>query len=158
MNAALPILSCLGTSLFTGTMICIGLAFGSYWTSLPPDAFLDWFAANSHFIVRTIPVVALPAAIGLFGTLWFVRRERSNRMTWIVGASCFSGIAVLTLGYHLPTNAAFSAGMIAPADVEATLRTWLALHAVRVAFGLAATVCVLIGLRRMPGVPSTSVA
>lgn len=48
-------------------MICIGFAFGGYWTSLAPEAFLSWFAANSGFIARTIPVVAGPAAIGLLG-------------------------------------------------------------------------------------------
>ena len=139
MKSGLAYLAVIGSAAFTGTMICIGLAFGGWWTSLPPADFLAWFAANSGFIARTIPVVAAPAALGLFGSLWLARRNRGARLPWAVATAALIGVALVTGIYHLPTNAAFSAGAIPPDDVPAALQTWLRLHALRVAFGLLAS-------------------
>ncbi len=48
------ILPVCGTAVFTGGLLTIGLTLGSYWQSLPPIEFLDWFSKNSHFIARAI--------------------------------------------------------------------------------------------------------
>ncbi|MDT0683124.1 DUF1772 domain-containing protein [Roseicyclus sp. F158] len=120
-------------------MLCIAIAFGGYWTSLPPDDFLAWFAANSGLIARTIPVVAGPALLGLVGSLWLARRERGVRGTWAIAAAAMVGLALVTGLYHLPANAALANGEIPSEAVSATLRTWLTLHALRIALGLAAS-------------------
>lgn len=139
MKSVLAHLAVIGSAAFTGAMICIGLAFGGWWTSLPPADFLAWFGANSGFIARTIPVVTGPAALGLLGSLWLARRDRGARTPWAVATAGLIGVALVTGLYHLPTNAAFSTGAIPPGDVPATLRAWLRLHALRVAFGLLAS-------------------
>ncbi|NIY95236.1 DUF1772 domain-containing protein [Salipiger sp. HF18] len=139
MRAVFAYLAVIGSAAFTGTMLCIGLAFGGYWTSLPAEEFLAWFAANSGLIARTIPVVAGPALLGLIGSLWLARRERGARGAWAIATAAMLGLAFVTAVYHLPANAALASGEIPPEAVSATLRTWLTLHALRSALGLAAS-------------------
>ena len=138
MRTLFTYLAVLGSAAFAGTMLCIGLAFGSYWTSLEPQAFLDWFARNNGFIARSIPIVALPAAIGLLGSLWLTRSNIRTRALWIVAVVCMVGVWVVSVAYHFPANAAFADGSLPIGTVAPTLRTWLTLHALRVALALAA--------------------
>ena len=139
MRTAFGYLAVLWASFFTGTMICIGIAFGGYWRSLPPDAFLAWFAANEGFIARAIPVVAGPAALGLLASLWLARHDRTRRPAWLLAVASMAGVGLVTAVYHLPTNAAFANGAVASAAVPATLATWLWLHALRIALGVLAS-------------------
>lgn len=146
MKALFGYLAVLGSAAFTGTMICIGFAFGGYWTSLAPEAFLSWFAANSGFIGRTIPVVAGPAAIGLLGSLWLARGHAPSRSAWFGAFGSMIGVALITGIYHLPTNAAFVSGTIPLDEVPATLTIWLQLHAARIALGAMASGLALYGV------------
>ena len=56
--------------MFTGVMLGIGVILGGYWKSLPPEAFFDAFSHNAKFIMIAIPLVVVPTAIGLVGSLW----------------------------------------------------------------------------------------
>ena len=123
MRATFAYLAVLGSAAFTGTMLCIGLAFGGYWTSLPPEDFLAWFAVNSGFIARTIPIVAGPALVGLLGSLWLARRDKGTRGSWVIASAAMLGLAVVTAAYHLPVNAALASGAVPPHSVPTTLRT-----------------------------------
>ena len=152
MRATFAYLAVLGSAAFTGTMLCIGLAFGGYWTSLPPEDFLAWFAGNSGFIARSIPVVAGPALLGLVGSLWLARRDKCARGPWVIASAAMLGLAVVTGAYHLPVNAALASGAIPPDSVPATLRTWLTLHALRIALGLTAGGFALCATRHERGV------
>jgi hypothetical protein len=96
MRSVLAYLAVIGSAAFTGTMICIGLAFGGWWTSLPPADFLAWFAANSGYIAGTIPVVAGPAALGLLGSLWLACRDRGARAPWAAATAALIGVAFVT--------------------------------------------------------------
>ena len=138
MRVFFAYLAVLGSAAFAGTMLCIGLAFGGYWTSLPPQEFLAWFTVNSGFIARTIPVVAGPALLGLIGSLWLARRDRSARKQWAIATAAMLGLALVTAIYHLPTNSALASGEILPETVSSILRTWLAFHALRIALGFVA--------------------
>ncbi len=152
MRATFAYLAVLGSAAFTGTMLCIGLAFGGYWTSLPPEDFLAWFAANSGFIARTIPIVAGPSLLGLLGSLWLARWDRDARGPWAIATAAILGVLIVTMVYHLPTNTAFANQAVLPADVAATLRTWLTLHALRIALGLTAGGFALCAARHERGV------
>ena len=121
MRSVLAYLAVIGSTAFTGTMICVGLAFGGWWTSLPPSDFLAWFASNSGYIAGTIPVAAGPAAFGLLGSLWLARRDRGARLPWAVATAALIGVALVNGIYHLPTNAALSAGAIPPDDVPGSV-------------------------------------
>ena len=143
MKTVLEYVAVLGCAAFTGTMICIGLAFGRYWMSLPPEQFLAWFAINSGFIASAIPVVAGPAALGLLGSLALSRSDGNARTSWAIATVALVGVGIVTGLYHLPTNAAFVGRVIPVSDVPRTLQTWLALHALRVALGGTAAVFAL---------------
>lgn len=154
MRSALAYLAVIGSAAFAGMMICIGFAFGGWWISLPPQDFLAWFSANSRFIARTIPVVAVPAALGLLGSLWLARQDPQTRFAWGGAVIAMVGAWLVTLLYHLPSNAAFVAGTIPPENVPATLKTWLQLHALRIALGLAASAMALHAARRDAVLPA----
>ena len=154
MRVVFAYFAVLGSASFTGTMLCIGLAFGGYWTSLPPEEFLVWFSLNSGLIARTIPIVAGPALLGLLGSLWLARRDKRARGSWAIAFAAMLGLAVVSGVYHLPVNAALASGAIQPASVPATLWTWLSFHALRIAFGLAASGFALRAARLGEGAPS----
>jgi hypothetical protein len=135
-----------GAAMFAGAMLTIGLSFGSYWKSLTPEAFLDWFSQNSHVIGQTIPLFIVPTLFGLAFSIWLGWNE-PGRIFWLLAAACFAGVLVITVVYHLPTNSAFTAKSIPLDQVGATLNMWLALHALRVALGLGAAV---LGFLAMP--------
>ena len=128
------------TAIFTGAMLNIGLSFGAYWKSLPPQDFLNWFSANSQVIGRTIPIFVIPAVIGLAVSVWLGWPIAPARYLWLAASACLAAVFIVTAVYHLPTNAAFEAQSIGPSQVTATLNTWLWLHALRIALGLAAAV------------------
>jgi uncharacterized membrane protein len=137
-----------GAASFAGAMLVIGLTLGAYWRRLTPQAFLDWFSANSQLIGRTIPLFALPTAVGLIGSLWLDWSNASARMLWIAALVCALGLGVITAIYHLPTNNAFIAKSVPLEDVASTLDRWLWLHAVRTALGLAAAVLGMVAISR----------
>ena len=114
MRATFAYLAVLGSAAFTGTMLCIGLAFGDYRASLPPENFLAWLAVDSGFIARTIPVVAGPALLGFLGSLRLARRDKCARSSWGIAFAALLGLAVVAEAYHLPVNAPLASGAIPP--------------------------------------------
>ncbi len=137
-----------GAGLFTGVMLTIGLTLGFYWKSLPPLEFLNWFKENSHLIARTIPVVVLPTLIGLVGSIWLSWDSQAVRYLWVASFLCIIGVLLITVSYHLPTNAGFIAGTIKTEDVPSLLNMWLLLHSLRIVLGLFATVLGVIAVYR----------
>ncbi len=77
IRVALNILAICGAAGFSGAMITVGVTLGGYWRSLPPATFLAWFAANNHFISKSIPLTVLlrvgfamvASFIGVFATV-----------------------------------------------------------------------------------------
>jgi hypothetical protein len=150
MNARLifNILAVCGPAGFVGAMLVIGLTLGAYWKSLAPAAFLDWFSVNAHLIGRIIPLFAIPAAVGLAGSLWLDWSESPRRILWIAALVCGLALGAITAVYHLPTNSALIAKSLPLEDVPATLDRWLWLHAARTALGLAAAVFSVVAMSR----------
>ena len=147
IRLAVNVLAVCGSAALAGTMLTIGLSFGAYWKSLSPAAFLDWFAAHSLLIGRTIPLLAVPAVLGLLGSLWLDRAAPRPRILWALALGCAAAIALVTVAFHLPANAAFVAKTIAPEAVPAKLDDWLRLHWLRIALGFATAILGMIALR-----------
>jgi hypothetical protein len=145
---AFNVLAACGAATFAGAMLVIGLTFGAYWKSLAPAAFLDWFSVNAHLIGRIIPIFAIPATVGLIGSLWLDWSEPSRRGLWIAALVCALGLGAITAVYHLPANSAFIAKSVPLEDVAATLDRWLWLHAARTVLGLAAAVLGVVAMSR----------
>jgi len=55
---------------------------GGHWKSLPAKVFLDAFSANVPFMMRAIPIVLLPAVLGLGGSIWIAWSDRTTRLMW----------------------------------------------------------------------------
>lgn len=148
MRLAFNMLAILGAGAFAGLMLNIGLTLGAYWKGLPPAAFLDWFAGNSHLIGRTIPIVAVPTIIGICASLWLGWGQPVVRLWWGVALAAIAGLMVITAVFHLPTNAAFAAKSIPLDQVPPTLDRWLLLHWLRIALGFAATAAGILAVAR----------
>lgn len=133
MRAIFNILAISGSAMFAGVMLAIGVILGNYWKNLPPEAFLDWFSQNSKFIMLAIPLVVIPTAIGLVGSLWLGWSDGTARMLWLLSFACFVAVIVVTAAYFVPINAQFTAKSVSPDQVRAKLDAWLLIHNVRIA-------------------------
>lgn len=121
-------------------MMLIGFALGSFWRSLPPPAFLDWFSANSYLIGRVMFTLMGAAALGLVVSLWLDRKDARLRMLWGGALASIFLVGLVTTVYELPLNGAFVARAMPVDEVAAALDSWLWWHAVRIIFGLLAAV------------------
>lgn len=147
-RSILNIIGICGAGAFTGTMLTIALILGDYWKSISPAEFLDWFSTNEHLLVRMIAVVSVPTVIGVVGSLLLVLRNPPARLWWSVCLAALLALAVITVVVHLPMNAAFSAKSVPLDNVGSTIDRWLAWHALRIFFGLLATVAAVLGTTR----------
>jgi hypothetical protein len=125
MRAIFNVLAISGSGMFAGVMLAIGVILGSYWTSLPPEAFLDRFSQNSKFIMLAIPLVVIPSAIGLVGALWLGWSDGTARTLWLLSFASFAAVVVLTAADYVPINAQFTAKSVSPDQVRAKLDAWL---------------------------------
>src|SRR5262245_57789608 len=125
MALLFKILAIVGTAMFAGVMLAIGVILGAYWTRLPPADFLDWFARYADLNARAIPLVVVPTVIGLAGSLGFGWRDARTRWLWIGAAVCVLAVLAITVVYYVPSNAAFQAKAVPVDQVPAKLSTWL---------------------------------
>ena len=146
MQALFNILAICGSAGFSGVMICIGVTLGGYWRTLPPQDFLNWFAANNQFVAMSVPVIVGPALIGLIGSVWMAWNT-PTQMLWVLSTLCLIGVIILTAAYFVPTNNAFANGTIDPADVAAKLNQWLSIHYARIGIAMLGAVLGCVALR-----------
>jgi Domain of unknown function (DUF1772) len=140
MTLLFKILAITGPAMFAGVMLAIGVILGGYWKSLPPAEFLDWFARNSGRIQSAIPLVVVPSLIGLFGMIWLDWSNAAARNLWIGAAGCILAVLAITVGYFVPSNAAFAARSIPVDQVSGKLNTWLMIHNLRIVLAVLASV------------------
>jgi len=139
IKAAFNILAICGAAGFAGVMLSIGVTLGGYWRSLPTKEFLDWFAANNQFVSRSIPLIFMPALIGVIGSVWLSWGSPSLTY-WLLSTACIVVVAVLTFAFFVPTNTAFASGTMDEAAGAAKLNQWLTIHYFRIGFGMAAAI------------------
>lgn len=92
---------------------------------------MEWFAANNHFISKSVSMVFIPAFIGMAGSLWSAWKTASFAL-WGSSAFCLLIVVVLTIGYFVPTNNAFASGGFSIELVSGNLNQWLLLHKARI--------------------------
>ena len=97
--------------------------------------------------MSAIPLVAIPAAIGLLGSIWQGWSDGTARTLWLVSLACFAAVIVLTVAFFVPINAQFAAKSVPLDQVPAKLETWLLNHNVRIALAGAASVLGILTLR-----------
>ncbi|MBN9082179.1 MAG: hypothetical protein BGP04_08400 [Rhizobiales bacterium 62-17] len=136
-----------GSAAFAGVMLAIGIILGAYWKSLSPQAFLDWFAQNNHFVAQAIPFVVVPALIGLAGSLYLGWND-AGRTLWLAASACLIAVLIVTFAYHLPSNAQFAAKTVPLDQVSGKLDTWLWLHSLRIILAFAAAILGIVAIAR----------
>ena len=137
-----------GSAMFAGVMLAIGVTLGSYWKTLPPEGFLDWFGQNIPLIMRSITLVLPATLVGMTGSLWLSWADRRARPLWLAGSGCILAILLITAAYFLPSNASFAGRSIPLDQVPAALDTWLLVHNVRIALALLASVLGVVAIGR----------
>ncbi len=147
MKIVFNVLAICGAASFCGVMLSIGVTLGGYWRSLPPAEFLRWFEANNQFVAHSVPIVVLPAMVGLAGSIW-MSRSTPSFVIWAVSGALLVAVLVLTVAYFVPTNSAFAGGDIEVEAVAAKLDQWLRLHIIRVVLALASAAFGVIALTR----------
>ncbi len=133
-------LAIFGCAALTGVMLSIGLSFGGYWQSLPPDEFMSWFGQNNPYVSRPIPYMFMVSIIGLIGSSWPARGTAVNGRLWMGSIACIVAIAVVTGVYFVPQNTAFASAAVEVGEVPGQLKTWLTIHYSRIALGCIASI------------------
>ena len=146
IKASFNILAICGAAGFSGVMICIGVTLGGYWRSLPSEEFLDWFATNSQYVARSIPLIFMPTLIGLIGSVWLSWGSADFKF-WLASMVCILIVAVLTFAYFVPTNTAFADGSIEVAVAADKLNQWLTIHYFRIGFAMFAAILGCVAIR-----------
>ncbi len=147
MKLSFHILAICGAAGFAGVMLSIGVTLGGYWRSLPAESFLQWFAANSQFVARSIPIVFVPTMVGLIGSLWGSWKTPAFAL-WAASTLCIVVVLILTIAYFVPTNTAFASNEMNVNLIADKLNQWLLLHQARIAFALIAAILGCIALSK----------
>lgn len=69
-----------------------------------------------------------------------------EKRRWAVALGGLTVSVLVTLVYHLPANIRIWSGDLSPAELTSQLHWWLALHAVRTAAGLVATIAAFLAI------------
>ena len=147
MVGSVALLATLALGLAAGAVLAEGAVLVPWWRSLPPEAFLTWYAANASRL------------FWFFGTLEMVSAALVVAAALLVRSRLFVAAALLTAGvlavfplYFQGVNAGFEAATIAPADVAAELGRWARWHWLRTGMAIAAFAAAVVGFaaRRRP--------
>lgn len=136
-------LAVVGSAMFTGVMLTIGLALGRYWLGLEPQEFAAWFDANFILLLPCVAVTLVPAFIGVGWLLkqdWHVPRLRR---AWLIALAGIGTASLITVVYHLPANFRLWGLDQTDAEVVSELRWWLIIHVPRTLAGLVGAVAAL---------------
>ena len=139
ITSSFNILAACAAAGFAGVMLSIGVTLGGYWRALPPAEFLSWFEANNGYVAKAVPIIVLPALIGLVGSL-IASWNTDARIWWILSLISFIAVLVLTVAYFVPSNTAFASGSFDVNAVSDKLRQWISIHYVRIALAFISAV------------------
>lgn len=148
-TAVLDVSAAVVLALAAGAMLAEGAILVPYWRSLPPRAFLDWYAANASRLVEFFgPLEVASAILALLAAASHWYRGSTARGLFALAA----GLAVAVLAtfpvYFRDVNAAFAAGTIAVDRVPDELARWALWHWGRTTAGIVAAVAAAAGGHR----------
>ena len=143
-NAAgvFALLATLALGLTAGALLTEAAVLIPWWRTLPADAFLAWYAANTSRLFQFFGTLEMVSAVLVIVAAAVVRGR------WFVAAALLS-IAVLALFplYFQRVNASFESATIASAELPAVLARYAAWHWLRTIIGIAAFTAAAVGLR-----------
>lgn len=119
-----------------------------YWRSLPPESFLDWYAANASLLFNFFgPLEIGGAVLAVAAAALHGYGRRPGRSLLIVSAVLTLAVLAAFPLYFQDVNARFAAGTIARDSVATELAAWAWWHWLRTAIGASAFVAVMLGVR-----------
>jgi len=140
------VLAVIALGLSAGAMLAEGAVLVPYWRSLPPEAFLQWYAANAARLVEFFGPVEIAAAVLAIAAAALSGASR-RRGSGLLALSAVLAVVILAFFpvYFQDVNASFAAGTIPLDQVPTELARWSALHWVRTAIGVGAFVAAVLG-------------
>jgi hypothetical protein len=144
LGSAAGVLATLALGVAAGAMLAEGAVLVPWWRSMPPEAFLRWYADNARRLLEFYgPLEIVSATLTLLAAVLHGPGRR-----WFVGAALLA-LAVLASFpiYFRDVNASFETGAIGIDRVAGELGRWAAWHWGRTMFGLLAFALALLGVR-----------
>ncbi len=133
--------------LSAGALLTEGAVLVPWWRSLPPEAFLDWYATNAARLFNFFGVVEIAAGVLAVAAAALYRFHHGGGGLFVAAA----GLAVAVLSffplYFEQVNADFAAGTVELAAVAGELALWAAWHWARTLIGVGAFVAALLAVR-----------
>ncbi len=122
-------LSAAALGIFFGSQLTEGVVLVPYWRALPPQQFLQWYAANDRRLLGYFgPLTTVTALLAIAAALVTWREGGAARMAALVPAIVMMVIVAGFVVYFDAANKRFAAATIAPAAVPGELARWSALH------------------------------
>jgi len=144
LGSAAGVLATLALGMAAGAMLAEGAVLVPWWRSMPPEAFLRWYADNARRLLEFYgPLEIVSATLTLLAAVLHAPGRR-----WFAGAALLA-LAVLAAFpiYFRDVNASFETGTIGIDRVAGELGRWAAWHWGRTMFGLLAFALALLGVR-----------
>jgi hypothetical protein len=142
MRNAAALLATVALGLTAGALLAEAAVVIPWWRTLPADAFLAWYAANTGRLFRFYGTLETAAAALVLAAAVLLRDRY------------FTTALVLSLGvlamfplYFERANASFESATVAAAELPAVLARYEAWHWVRTVTGTAAFAAAALGLR-----------
>ena len=141
-------LACLVLGLLAGGMLVIGVAFVSFWQSLSPSDFQEWFASHSHLIGRLMIPLGTGSIVATLAALVVSWRDPARRLWSLIAALTAVGVMVTYPIFFAGTNEAFVRGGLSDSAVRSLLDRWATWHWFRTGLGIVGFIAALRALRR----------
>jgi hypothetical protein len=142
-------LAAVALGLSAGAMLAEGAVMVPYWRSLPPDAFLRWYAENASRLLAFFgPLEIAGTGLALAAAVLSGARRAVAIGLLVVSAALALAVLVPFPIYFRDVNASFAAATIAPDQVGEELARWAAWHWFRTVLGIGAFVAAVLAVRR----------
>ena len=142
MRNAAALLATVALGLTAGALLAEAAVIIPWWRTLPADAFLAWYAANTSRLFQFYGTLETVAAVLVLAAAVVVR----DRYSVIALVLSLAVLAMFPL-YFQRANESFESATIAAAELPAVLARYAVWHWVRTSIGIAAFTAAVLGVR-----------
>ena len=144
IGSAGGVLATLALGLGAGAMLAEAAVLVPWWRSMPPEAFLRWYAENARRLFEFYgPLEIVAAGLSLVAAIL----DRRTRRAFLAPALLSLAVLAAFPIYFRDVNASFETGAIGVDRVPAELARWAAWHWGRTVLGVLAFATALLAVR-----------